>query len=561
MVRNSIIAITLVMLLGLSWGCGENAMEQKFSTFLTKHVAQIEPLMKEMNLHYWNASLTGSKEDFDKFAEVQLKIRMIYSDTTDFALLKQLKQSAAINNELLRRQLDLLYNAYLGNQIPPELLKQIVAKSSAVENKFNVFRGKIGMREVTDNEIKEILKKETNSASRQAAWLASKQVGREVAAELLELVKLRNQAAQRLGFENYYLMSLKLAEQDLGELTQIFDELAQLTDQPFAELKAELDEILAKQYGIAVDAMMPWHYHDPFFQEGPMVYQVNLDHYFETQDVKNLAQRFFQGINLPVDEILANSDLYEKSGKNPHAYCISIDRLHDVRILANLRNNEGWMETILHELGHAVYDKNIDKTLPFLLREPAHIFTTEATAMFFGRLSRNANWLQQMLGFPDAERDQIASVVQKTLRLKQLVFARWSQVMFRFEQELYRNPDQDLNALWWDLVEKYQLLKRPAGRSEPDWAAKIHFTSSPVYYHNYLLGELLASQFHAHLVKSILKQESDDRVSYVNQKEVGDYFREKVFAPGTTYPWNEMIKQATGEYLSPRYFVEQFIQQ
>ena len=44
-----------------------------------------------------------------------------------------------------------------------------------------------------------------------------------------------------------------------------------------------------------------------------------------------------------------------------------------------------------------------------------------------------------------------------------LIFSRWCQVMLRFEKGMYENPDQDLNKLWWDLVEKYQLLKRPDG--------------------------------------------------------------------------------------------------
>ena len=38
-------------------------------------------------------------------------------------------------------------------------------------------------------------------------------------------------------------------------------------------------------------------------------------------------------------------------------------------------------------------------------------------------------------------------------------------------------------------------LKKPEGRNMPDWATKIHVALYPCYYHNYLLGELLASQF------------------------------------------------------------------
>jgi peptidyl-dipeptidase A len=50
---------------------------------------------------------------------------------------------------------------------------------------------------------------------------------------------------------------------------------------------------------------------------------------------------------------------------------------------------------------------------------------------------------------------------------------------------MYENPDQDLNKLWWDMVERYQLLKRPPGRNAPDYGSKIHIVSAPVYYHNY----------------------------------------------------------------------------
>ena len=58
--------------------------------------------------------------------------------------------------------------------------------------------------------------------------------------------------------------------------------------------------------------------------------------------------------------MLARSDLYEKTGKSPHAFCTDIDREGDVRVLANIVPNEYWMGTMLHELGHAVYSsKNI----------------------------------------------------------------------------------------------------------------------------------------------------------------------------------------------------------
>jgi len=207
-----------------------------------------------------------------------------------------------------------------------------------------------------------------------------------------------------------------------------------------------------------------------------------------------------------------------------------------------------------------VYDKYLDFDSPYILREPAHAFTTEAVAMFFGRLSRNPAWMQQMLGLSDAQRAEIEKVSGKYAQLKQLIFARWAMVMYNFEKRLYADPNQDLNKLWWDMVEKYQLVRRPPGRDEPDWAAKIHFTAAPCYYHNYMLGELLASQLHHTLVHDVLKLASEQHVSYVGREKAGRFLRAHVFEAGDKYHWNEMIERATGEPLTARYFVDQFVQ-
>jgi len=557
--KSLLFLITILIADIFFFGCAPKARQNELEGFITEHVKKIEPLQKERNLAAWNAANTGKSEDYEKASSLTLKIRQIYSNPREFAFLEEMKKSGKIRNATLVRQLDLLYNRYLENQIDSELLKQIVDLSSQIERTFSTHRGKIEGKEVTDNEIRKILKTQTDSLKRKRAWLASKQVGAAVFEDVIRLVKLRNKAAHNLKFDNFHTLSLAVVEQDVKELDRIFDELYELTNEPFARLKANLDRTLAAKYGVAIEDLMPWHYHDPFFQETPMVYELDLDTYYEDKDIEELAARFYAGIDLPVESILARSDLYEREGKNPHAFCEDMDRQGDVRVLCNIKNNEYWMETILHELGHGVYFKYYNPQAPYLLREPAHIFTTEAIAMFFGRLSRNPAWMQRMLDLSDRQRSEIEKVSDKYAQLKQLIFARWVMVMYNFEKELYANPDQDLNALWWRLVEKYQFVNKPQGRDEPDWAAKIHIPLYPCYYHNYLLGELLASQLHNHIVHNVLKLESDKNASYIGQKKVGDFLRKKVLEVGALYRWNKMIERATGELLTPKYFVEEFV--
>ena len=83
--------------------------------------------------------------------------------------------------------------------------------------------------------------------------------------------------------------------------------------------------------------------------------------------------------------------------------------------------------------------------------------------------------------------------------------------MTHFERGLYADPDADHDARWWDLVERFQLVRRPDDRHAPDWAATIHLASAPVYYHNYQLGEMVASQLTATLGGLVGNERADGR--------------------------------------------------
>ena len=50
-----------------------------------------------------------------------------------------------------------------------------------------------------------------------------------------------------------------------------------------------------------------------------------------------------------------------------------------------------------------------------------------------------------------------------------------------------------------------------------------------------------------------------DQVVFWQKPEAGDYLKEKVFATGKKLPWNEMIKDATGESLNARFFIKQYV--
>ena len=555
--KRTILILTTLLTFLLIWSCISNQekMENRMKSFISVYEGKAIPLYKESALASWNASITGTTEDYSKSEKASFDYAKIFTDKNAFSELRMIKESKSMKDPLLIRQLELLYDSYLGGQVDTSLIAEQIRMETDISKKYSNFRATVNGKQVSDNEVEMILKNSTNSADLKTAWEGSKMIGPVVASDIIKLVKQRNSIATKIGFSNYHEMSLKLSGQDPAEVTKLFDELDSLTRDNFALLKGDIDSFYSRRYKIKVSDIRPWHYQDRYFQESPEIYPVDLDKYYAKQDPVKLAAAFYDGIGLNVEPILAKSDLYEKPGKNQHAFSTDIDRAGDVRTLNNIRPDLNWMSTILHELGHGVYAYYNDRTLPFTLRDAAHIFTTEAIAEFFGRLAKDPQWMLSMGIIEKNESDLISSDCQKSLRLQMLVFSRWAQVMYRFEKSMYENPNQNLNDLWWKMVEKYQMVTKPEGRNMPDWATKIHIALYPCYYHNYLLGELMASQLYYYITANITKGQT-----LAGNKAVGDYLREKIFIPGARYYWNDMIEKATGEKLTAKYYAKQFVQ-
>ena len=527
--------------------------DKELQAFIERHVAVVAPLSRELALADWEMQTTSSPESTERVAMLRERLTNLYADPTEYAFLQSLNDRPFEDSQLARQHL-LLRNGYLANQIAPDVIAEMIALEVGIEETFNTFRATVGGEQVSDNTLDDLLLSSHDVALRREAWEASQTVGAAVSERVLQLVRLRNREARRLGFADFYVMGLELQELNPDRLFALLDDLQARSQPLWQTYKAEMDAQLAAQFHTTPAALRPWHYHNRFFQE-PGPGEADLDRFFVDKNLEKLTGDFFAAIGLPVDDLLKIADLYERPGKCQHAFCTHIDRAGDVRVLCNNRPNERWMSTTLHEFGHAVYDKFLDPALPYLLRDPAHIMTTEAIALFMGRLTKNADWLVAYAGVAPEEAARIAAAARRETRDHLLVFMRWCFVMAHFERALYQDPDQDLNTLWWTLKAKYQNLTPPENRHAPDWAAKIHLASSPVYYHNYQLGEMVASQLLHHLTTQVLAGEPASAL--VTSPKVGAYMENALFRPGDIVPWEVWLERATGEPLTPGYFVAQ----
>ena len=146
---------------------------------------KVKPVETGAALAYFNAAVTGKDEEYNKSSELNIQFSKIYADKDAFAELKDSRNRENQATALLNRQMILLYNTFLANQVDEKKMEELIKAQTKLEQKYSTFRAVIDGKKFTDNEIETVLKNSTNSRELEKCWLASKQIGDSVAADVM----------------------------------------------------------------------------------------------------------------------------------------------------------------------------------------------------------------------------------------------------------------------------------------------------------------------------------------------------------------------------------------
>jgi peptidyl-dipeptidase A len=544
------ILLPILLSLGILPASAKNTDQHPFASFLNSFIPKVASKSNQLNKAFWLLETTGSSDAADLVASLSTELSMLFNDSNTYQNLLKWDKDPSLTDSFLKRELKLLIYSFKEKSIPEALLKELAEKEAALSYSYANFRAKLDGKTVSENDLLEVLKTEKNPSLRAKAWEASKEIGMTLAPKILELVNLRNQAAKSLGYNNYFQMQLDLQEVNEQALFELLDQIATKSDRAYQTALAHIEASQSEQFSTPTDQLGPWAWSDPFAQEDP-VNRSELDSLVATTDLAESSRLFYQRMGIDVEPILKQSDLLERPGKNQHAFCINMDRGSDVRTLNNIKPTLKWFETVLHELGHAIYELGYSKDLPWKLKEPPHMITTEAMALMAGRRAYLASSLSKLPTYSKSQ-DPLIFKAEESLQRRQLIFSRWVLVMTYFERSLYENPNQDFNNLWWSLVSKYQKISPPKNRKgKNDWASKYHIGLAPVYYYSYLLGEVFASSMEESILELTGSKDLDS-------EGAGKFLQEKLFSPGNSKNWSELIEHVAGKPLTPDAWLRQF---
>jgi peptidyl-dipeptidase A len=486
------------------------------------------------------------------------------------ALLKNEKQLDDVTVRQLRKLL-------LSAAENPGTIPEVVARRVELESKQSEIldgytfclqpKGNSCAKPVTANDIDDVLKKSRDLNERQRIWTVSKEIGRPLKPGLIELVKLRNQVAREMGYKSFFALKVADYGMSVDEMMKLLDDTLATTKPLYDGLHCWVKNELAGRYRKPAPKLIPAHWiTNRWAQSWPGIVEgTSLDPFFKGSSPENIvksAESFYTSLGfekLP-PSFWQKSDLYPvppgvNRKKNAHASAWHIDRWHDVRSLMSVQANEQWFATSHHELGHIYYFLSYSTPgVPFLLREGANRAFHEAIGELAKLASQQTPYLMKIGVIPEGKAPDPGGWLMQSA-LDSIVFLPWSAgTMSHFERDLYENelPPAEWQGKWWDYVAEFQGVTPPGGRDPAlcDACTKTHINDDPAEYYDYALATLIKFQLHDHICTKILKQ--DVRAcDYSGSKEVGAFLK-GILELGATRDWRAIIKEATGEPISPR---------
>ena len=514
---------------------------ENYKALRDKFGKKLEKITCDLELADWDFYTNSTDDNMKKCATTQGELSNLYNNRDLYKKFKQIKEIGLGDKQLNKQVKDLVRDFYEEIESGDEL-KALRDKQNEIANKYNSYVLRIDNKPVSKAEIYKILETETDPEIRRKAFEANVKAGDVIADDLVELVKMRNEYARSKGYDNYFDYKLEesydISPQKLDELIDgVYSKVGDKCSEIYEKNKKEL----ASAFGIDPEELKEWHY-GLLPKDSP---EGAVNEYLKTKEqVVDIAKKVYSQMGYDVDNMGITLDLFPRKNKNTHGFAFCIKPGKDARILANLTNNTLSLSTLLHELGHCVYDIGIDTRLPFVEQESSSPAMTEAIAKMMEDLPKSEHILADLVP------EDILTPYMKKLKEDEAKFVAHSIRIINFEREMYKNPDQDLKKLWREMKIKY-LHRGDETPINNEWATIPHFLSHPGYYQNYFRAALLKAQIY-NAMKSELGEISEN-------KKTAEFLNERLFKFGSSVWEEDLIEELTGKPLSEDDFCERIL--
>uniref|UniRef100_A0A7S4G0I0 Peptidase M3A/M3B catalytic domain-containing protein n=1 Tax=Eutreptiella gymnastica TaxID=73025 RepID=A0A7S4G0I0_9EUGL len=411
-----------------------------------------------------------------------------------------------------------------------------------------------GFVERSSVQLRTAMRTNDDEAVRKAAWEGLRSIGPFVLDNgLCEMVRLRNEMARRLGYEDFYDYKVQQAEGfSKVKLFSILDTLLEGTD----ALLASARERLAAEKGMA--ALEPWN--TGYMMAGDIEKQ--LDPYFPFETALATWGECFAKLGISYRGATMTLDLLDRKGKYSNGFCHwpqpawvkpdgtwqpSTTNFTSLADPAAVGSGRTALVTLMHEAGHAAHFANIVQPSPLFSQEraPTSVAYAETQSMFLDSLCKDAAWRGRYARSRDGAvlpwelhaADITATHPYEVFQLRAMLCVPY------FEKALYELPAAELTP------DRIQALADSVERQVQGGASGRPLLSIPhiisdeasCYYHGYVLAEMAVYQTRAHFLR---------QGPIVDNPEVGRRLREAYWDAGNSAMYLDLVEGLTGAPLT-----------
>jgi len=476
--------------------------EKELLQYLDQKEKAYESLMVTLGLNYWNYY---AREGTYELKPIKALVAEFFSDPQFSSVLSEWgRKLPMVRDSLLKQRIFLWNNLHKASTITlnPEVmnLQSRIEDSISAMLAANIFTASPSLEKLT-----------------------------------LSLIKLRNERACKLGYANFADASLDLSLMDTSFYYHSCRLIVSMTDSIYMELIKEYKEQKKiNEYGLR-DYFGLYQKYAASSYEAAITGDSSL---FYIQ--KSLANIGIDYSSLPM-KMFIEKELPPPVGGQGIAVRIPDD--FRIVVVPNLP-----FSSRMHEMGHGLHgmlntiNAPVLKGYEWLLGGVTPIFS-EGMAEVMAEFTRNPEWLEKYKHInPDSlKKNALANAKYFT------AYVRYFLAQSMMELEIYKNPDQDLSALYNKVMMKYLLIEKPVKR--PFQLTDNMIVSYPVYQHNYLFGEIVAWQVHRALRNKFGN-------NFVFHPQTGSFLKEKLYSDGEYYPWQQRMKRATGKELDVAGYVK-----
>lgn len=421
-----------------------------------------------------------------------------------------------VSDPLLGRRAEVWNRTFQGARVSAHAeVRRLV---NEISDRIVSYRYRVMGEELDLGATRHVLRTERNRERRQAALLSFAPLSRDLSGVTRELFQLRNELARKEGYPTYAQMQMAAQGVTLEWSRETLKELAAATESVYRQVL----EGAADRAGLA--EVEPWDIKFLLDGEGGLPAR-----YFPRSGIIDRLKEWAEAHGVDLERLGISVHFLDIPY---NGLCMPIRR-GDVRILGNPADGHNYYKTAFHELGHALHAAYSDPGSYILRREPS--LFNEGMAEMLGYLVNDRDWLAQV-GLSEAE---IAGAEREMLG-PTFAYLRQRTAHALFEYAAYENPGADLDRLNAEV--EGEVLGCTVNPS-PRWAAEPNawFSRYPVYWQNYVLADVIASQIHHDLRRRFGR--------LWGSREAVEFMRQQYWKPGAAVEWQVKVEQGTGRPL------------